>query len=376
MTAQTAQQNPAPAPPATQNSAAQIPRRRSKNRLPSPPPSSSTAKSEDNYLPESVTVGTLDGAPLRETPLSATVVTRDLLNDQVSRLLSDVVKNDASVGDDYVPVGYYGDYQIRGFPLDLATGLEVNGMTIAGEQDVPLENKEQVEFLKGIAAVESGVASAGGLIDYVTKRPANIKAVDLATDHRGSAYRRRRSRPSLRQPQAGGRAPESRRRAHRSLHERHQRLARHGRRRGRLEDRPGHHAQRRLRVPAQDRARRQRLSTARRHNPARHQPHLSLHHARRSALGSRRHLRHLQHRRAPRAHLLAVVGRLCRRQLQPLAHSGQRDLRLRLLLRNRVLAILGGSAPYHSSLLPTAPTTSTTTATPASCASMPRPKPC
>ena len=99
-----------------------------------------------------------------------------------------MIQNDASVGDDYVPVGYYGDYQIRGFPIDLATGLEVNGMTIAGEQDVPLENKERVEFLKGIAAVESGVASAGGLIDYVTKRPANIQALDLATDHRGTAY--------------------------------------------------------------------------------------------------------------------------------------------------------------------------------------------
>ena len=143
---------------------------------------------EDNYLPDSVTVGTLDGAQLRNVPLSASVVTRDLLNDQVSRLLSDVIQNDASVGDDYVPVGYYGDYQIRGFPIDLATGLEVNGMTIAGEQDVPLENKEAVEFLKGIAAVESGVAAAGGLIDYVTKRPANIQALDLATDHRGSAY--------------------------------------------------------------------------------------------------------------------------------------------------------------------------------------------
>ncbi len=176
----TAQQNPAPA---TQNSAPAQQK---------PAPVTTTVvvhgEIEDNYLPQSVVVGTLDGAPLRETPLSATVVTRDLLNDQVSRLLSDVVKNDASVGDDYVPVGYYGDYQIRGFPLDLATGLEVNGMTIAGEQDVPLENKEQVEFLKGIAAVESGVASAGGLIDYVTKRPANIKAVDLATDHRGSAF--------------------------------------------------------------------------------------------------------------------------------------------------------------------------------------------
>jgi iron complex outermembrane receptor protein len=143
---------------------------------------------KDDYLPETVTVGTLDGATLLQAPLSATVITRDLLNDQVSRLLSDVVKNDASVGEDYAPVGYYGDFEIRGFPIDLATGLEINGMTIAGEQDVPLENKQSVEFLKGIAGVESGVASAGGLIDYVTKQPAAIQAVDLATDHRGTAY--------------------------------------------------------------------------------------------------------------------------------------------------------------------------------------------
>ncbi len=143
---------------------------------------------QDDYLPESVTVGTLSGASLKETPLSATVITRDLLNDQVSRLLSDVVKNDASVGDDYVPVGYYGVFQIRGFPIDLATGLQVNGMTIAGEQDVPLENKQSVEFLKGIAGVESGVANAGGLFDYITKRPASIMAIELGTDHRGPAY--------------------------------------------------------------------------------------------------------------------------------------------------------------------------------------------
>jgi iron complex outermembrane receptor protein len=145
-------------------------------------------EAKDNYLPDAVTVGTLDGAALKELPVSATVVTRDLLNDQVSRVLSDVVKNDASIGEDYAPVGYYGDFEIRGFPIDLATGLQINGMTVAGEQDVPLENKESVEFLKGIAGVESGVASGGGLIDYVTKRPAAIEAVDLATDHRGTAY--------------------------------------------------------------------------------------------------------------------------------------------------------------------------------------------
>lgn len=142
----------------------------------------------DDYLPGELSTGSLDTLPLASSPVSATVVTRDLMNDQVSRLLSDVVKNDASIGEDYAPVGYYGDYQIRGFAIDLATGLQINGMVIAGEQDVPLENKERVELLKGIAGVESGVTTAGGLINYVTKRPVAVKTLDIATDHRGTAY--------------------------------------------------------------------------------------------------------------------------------------------------------------------------------------------
>jgi iron complex outermembrane receptor protein len=147
-------------------------------------------EAKDDYLAAGATAGSLDGTLLKETPLSVTAVTRSVLSDQLTRVLSDVVKNDASVGEDYAPVGYYGDFQIRGFPIDLATGLQINGMTIAGEQDVPLENKESVEFVKGIAGVESGVASAGGLIDYVTKEPSPSQrpAIDLATDHRGTAY--------------------------------------------------------------------------------------------------------------------------------------------------------------------------------------------
>ncbi len=132
------------------------------------------ADTKDAYQSDTVSVGTLNGASLRETPISATVVTREVLSDQGARTLADVIKNDASIGEDYAPVGYYGDYQIRGFPIDLATGLQLNGLTIAGEQEVPLENKERVEFLKGIAGVESGVASAGGLINFVTKRPRSF----------------------------------------------------------------------------------------------------------------------------------------------------------------------------------------------------------
>src|SRR6185437_14646607 len=143
---------------------------------------------ESTYLPENFTLGTLGAEPLKNAPLSATVITRGVLNDQISRLLSDVVKNDASVQADYVPVGYYGGYAIRGFPIDLATGIEINGMTVAGEQDVPLENKEGVEILQGLAGAESGVAAGGGVIDFITRPPAAVRAIDLATDQRGTAY--------------------------------------------------------------------------------------------------------------------------------------------------------------------------------------------
>src|SRR5271157_577245 len=142
----------------------------------------------DDYKPANVAVGNLDNQPLQELPLSALVVTRSLLDDQQARLLSDVAKNDASVGEDYAPVGYYQDFEIRGFPLDLASGIKINGLSAAGEQLIALENKDAVEFLHGVDSDEVGVASGGGLVNYVTKRPAGVRTLNLATDQRGTLY--------------------------------------------------------------------------------------------------------------------------------------------------------------------------------------------
>ncbi len=124
-------------------------------------------------------------ASLLDTPASVTVVTRSQLDDQHAKLLSDVARNDASVGDDYAPVGFYEDFNIRGFPIDLASSIKINGLTVTGEQNFGLENKEQVEILKGLAGIESGVVSPGGIINFVTKRPINISSVTTEVDSRG-----------------------------------------------------------------------------------------------------------------------------------------------------------------------------------------------
>jgi len=129
-----------------------------------------------------------DGRALLDTASAVSVVTRGQLDDQAARLLSDVIKSDASIGENYAPVGYYQDIAIRGFALDLSSSYQINGMPITGEQNVALENKESVEFLKGVNGIQGGVIAPGGLVNYVTKRAAEVRSVTVATDQRGSRY--------------------------------------------------------------------------------------------------------------------------------------------------------------------------------------------
>jgi iron complex outermembrane receptor protein len=136
----------------------------------------------------SAAIAGFDDAPLLDTPASVAVVTRAQMSDQQSRLLSDVVKNDASIGENYAPVGYYENFSMRGITLDPASAYRIDGLTAVGEQTIALENKERVEFLKGVAGLQAGVSAAGGIVDYVTKRPADVRSVTLGTDSNGSRY--------------------------------------------------------------------------------------------------------------------------------------------------------------------------------------------
>lgn len=144
-------------------------------------------KIDNNYVPAASSVGLIDASPV-ETPVSTLSLTQSLLRDQQIRLLTDAVKNDASVGENYAPVGWYPGIEIRGFALDTASGFRINGITIAGDQFIPVENKETIEFLHGIAGLEAGIAAPGGIVNYVTKRPAVMRRIELSTDHRGTAF--------------------------------------------------------------------------------------------------------------------------------------------------------------------------------------------
>jgi len=136
----------------------------------------------ESYASGSASVGGFGEAPLLDTPASISVFNQALLKDQQARLLSDVLKNDASTGEAYAPVGYYENFEIRGYSLNAASSYKINGRTITGEQNVALENKEQVEVLKGLSGLQSGVSEPGGVINYVTKRPQDVRSVTLGSD--------------------------------------------------------------------------------------------------------------------------------------------------------------------------------------------------
>ncbi|WP_248919211.1 TonB-dependent siderophore receptor [Pseudomonas entomophila] len=142
----------------------------------------------EGYKAREAQVGGLHNAPLLDTPASVSVFNRQLLDDRQVRKLSEVLQSDASVGESYAPVGYYENFNVRGFELNAASSYRINGQTIAGEQNVALENKQQVELLKGLSGLQSGMSEPGGLVNYVTKRPEDVRSVSVSSNEQGERY--------------------------------------------------------------------------------------------------------------------------------------------------------------------------------------------
>ncbi|CAD7724502.1 Ferrichrome receptor FcuA [Xanthomonas hydrangeae] len=125
---------------------------------------------------------------LLDAPASIAVFDRQQLLDRQARVLSEVLRADASAGDAYAPIGYYENFVVRGYSLNAANSYRINGLSAVGEQSIALENKQQVQLLKGLAGLQSGVNEPAGLIDYRTKRPEHVRSVTLGTDEQGSRY--------------------------------------------------------------------------------------------------------------------------------------------------------------------------------------------
>jgi len=144
-----------------------------------------TQNSDALYTSKKVNLSGFQTGDVKKVPASITTITSERLADQHAKTLTDVIKNDSSLGDGYAAIGYYPNFVARGFALDLGSSYLINGHSIRGEQNVALENKEQVEILKGISAIQSGMSTPGGVVNYVTKRPADVKNITVDANSEG-----------------------------------------------------------------------------------------------------------------------------------------------------------------------------------------------
>ncbi|MBC3869053.1 TonB-dependent siderophore receptor [Undibacterium oligocarboniphilum] len=146
-------------------------------------------KPQDNQDARSKAAGFTE-ALLLDTPFSIHGWNSQQLQNLQIRQTTDAMKYDASVNDAYNAVGYAEQFSIRGFALDNNSSYRKDGFAIPGDASIPLENKERIEILKGISGFQSGFATPGGIIDYVTKRPAAtpVRSISTSISERGTLY--------------------------------------------------------------------------------------------------------------------------------------------------------------------------------------------
>ena len=135
-----------------------------------------------------VEIGGFSDVPLRELPMSVTVVGQQQLQDSGARRLADLTAFDASVSDAYNSAGYWDFLTIRGFTLDNRFNYRRDSLPINAETSIPLDNKERVEILKGTSGIQAGTSAPGGLVNFVVKRPTeqDLRDVRLEMTSRSS----------------------------------------------------------------------------------------------------------------------------------------------------------------------------------------------
>ncbi|HEX9172985.1 MAG TPA: TonB-dependent siderophore receptor [Telluria sp.] len=133
-------------------------------------------------------VGGFSESALVDTPASITSISRTEMQDLSIRSVSEAVKYDAAVADSYNAVGYAEQFSIRGFALDNNASYRKDGLAISADAPIPLENKERIEILRGLAGLQAGVASPGGMLNFATKRPTNtpLRSVTVEARERGT----------------------------------------------------------------------------------------------------------------------------------------------------------------------------------------------
>jgi iron complex outermembrane receptor protein len=140
-----------------------------------------TGRREVSYDNKETFSATKTASLIKDVPASINFVTKELMLDQISFTVNDVVKNVAGVNQ----YSFYNDISIRGFRVQGQgnSGTLLNGMRTFTSFWKPqlIPHIERVEVIKGPASALFGNASPGGSINRVTKKPLEESRKSIST---------------------------------------------------------------------------------------------------------------------------------------------------------------------------------------------------
>lgn len=132
-----------------------------------------------SYSADYVQAGSFRGAKQIDTPLTISVIPSEVLTAQQAQGLLDALRNTAGVSSSQTSPTVYNNLSIRGIPVDNRGNYRLDGsLPIINLIDLPLEDKDRVEALKGASALYYGFTTPSGIINLTMKRPTPDPFVD------------------------------------------------------------------------------------------------------------------------------------------------------------------------------------------------------
>ncbi|MNK87963.1 Ferrichrome receptor FcuA precursor [compost metagenome] len=146
------------------------------------------ASRANGFLAETVEAGTFRGASVMDVPATVNTVTREVIELQGAAGVYDVLRNTAGVTRQQNGGDTFDQLVIRGIAVENRTNYRLNGaLAIPNVSEIPMENKERVEVLKGASALYYGFTTPAGVINFVTKRAGRtpVTSLGMGFDNQG-----------------------------------------------------------------------------------------------------------------------------------------------------------------------------------------------
>ena len=126
------------------------------------------------FVANTVEAGTFRGAGIMDVPATVNTVTREVLELQGAASIYEALRNTAGVTRQQNGGDTFDQLVIRGIAVENRTNYRLNGsLAIPNVSEIPMENKERVEVLKGASALYYGFTTPARLVTRLTM-PAGV----------------------------------------------------------------------------------------------------------------------------------------------------------------------------------------------------------